>query len=112
MTSLMLLCSVVASLVVIVVLSPFFVGEGGGLQDASASDSVAELELRQQSILNRWLKDEAASGEGEISGTEWKLRQRYLTSRYVDCARRVAWLVANNSSEAQAITNKTIVGGP
>jgi hypothetical protein len=111
-TSLMIVCSVVASLVVMIVLSPFFVGEGGGLQDASASDSVADLQLRQTSILNRWLKDEAASGEGDISATEWKLRQRYLTSRYVDCARRVAWLLANEGSDLQANSNKKKVGGP
>lgn len=111
MTTLMLVCSVIASLVVMIVLSPFFVGAGGGLQDASASDSVADLELRQTSILNRWLKDEAASGEGDISATEWKLRQRYLTSRYVDCARRVAWILANDGAELQDGTKKK-VGGP
>jgi hypothetical protein len=112
MTSLLLVCSVISSLVVIIVLIPFFVGEGGVLQDASASDSVADLQLRQTSILNRWLKDEAASGEGEISATEWKLRQRYLTSRYVDCARRVAWILANDGSDLRASTNKQKVGGP
>ena len=99
MTPLMLICSVIAGLVVMAVLSPFFVGLGGGLQDASASVSVTDLDVRQISILNRWLKDEAASREGEISATEWKLRQRYLTSRYVDCARRRAWIMANDGAD-------------
>jgi hypothetical protein len=97
MTPLMFICSTVAMLVVGAVLTPFFVGQGGGLQDASATDSVADLELRQTSILRRWMKDEKASEDGDISMREWKLRQRYLTSRYVDCARRIAWIMSNGA---------------
>ena len=106
MTPLVMICFVISAVVVGGVLSPFFVGIGGELQDASASDSIADLELRQTSILNRWLKDEAASREGEISGTEWKLRQRYLTSRYVDCARRQAWIKANSGHSHASDSNE------
>jgi hypothetical protein len=38
------------------------------------------------------IADEQSAAKDEISPTEWSQRQRYLTSRYVDATRRLAWL--------------------
>lgn len=92
MSELIVLCSVVGVLVLVAVLFPFLVGDGGFLQDASTSDSVQDLELKLNALLQRWVKDEAAFLTGEITQTEWRQRQRYLTSRYVDASRRLDWL--------------------
>lgn len=100
MNSLLVVCVVLSVIVMMVVLSPFFFGAGGALQDAAASDNIEDLQARQNAILQRWLKDESAANSGEISSTEWRQRQRYLTSRYVDVARRVAWLEKSTESQA------------
>ena len=92
MSELIVLCSIVSLTVLVVVLLPFKAGEGGLLQDASASDSPQDLELRLTALLERWLKDEAAFSAGDITQTEWRQRQRYLTGRYVDTSRRLDWL--------------------
>jgi hypothetical protein len=89
---LVILAAVLSVIVMGLVLSPFFYGSGGSLQDASASDNVEVLEARQSAILKRWIQDEDAAERGEISKTEWSQRQRYLTSRYVDVARRIHWI--------------------
>ncbi len=92
MSELILLCSILIFVTLVAVLSPFFSGQGGLLQDASVSDGVDELELRRTALLKRWLRDEAAFNSGEITRTEWSQRQGYLTARYVDVSRRLAWL--------------------
>jgi hypothetical protein len=92
MTSLILTAAIIGLVFLLIVLSPFFYGEGGSLQDSSVTDSVGDLEARQDAILRRWIKDEQSAAKGEISPTEWAQRQRYLTSRYVDSTRRLAWL--------------------
>ncbi len=109
MNSLLIVCVILAAIVLMVVLSPFFYGKGGLLQDASASDNIQDLTARQTAILQRWIKDEAAAKNGEVSATEWKQRQRYLTSRYVDVARRVAWL--NSNAEAASPDARDVQGG-
>ncbi len=92
MMSLLFAAAVIGLVFLLIVLAPFFYGEGGSLQDASVTDSVGDLEARQDAILRRWIKDEQSAAKGEISTTEWTQRQRYLTSRYVDSSRRLAWL--------------------
>lgn len=102
MSELIILCSVLILVILVAVLSPFFSGAGGLLQDASASDGVDELELRRSALLKRWLRDEAAFNSGEITRTEWSQRRSYLIARYVDVSRRLAWLKSVSvRSEAQ-----------
>lgn len=102
MSELIILCSVLILVVLVAVLGPFFYGTGGLLQDASVSDGLDELELRRSALLKRWLRDEAAFNSGEITKTEWSQRRRYLTARYVDVSRRLAWLKSVSvRSEAQ-----------
>jgi hypothetical protein len=95
MAELIVVAAGIGILAIGAVLAPFIYGAGGLLQDAAASDDSATLEARKEAILSRWLRDEAAAAAGEITATEWKQRQRYLTSRYVDAARRLAWLRSN-----------------
>ena len=102
MNELIIMCSILILVILMAVLSPFFTGAGGLLQDASVSDGVDELELRRAALLKRWLRDEAAFKSGEITKTEWSQRRSYLTARYVDVSRRLAWLKSVSvRSEAQ-----------
>jgi hypothetical protein len=101
MSELVFLCAGISLVVLSVVLSPFKFGQGGFLQDASASDSSQDLEARLTALLQRWLKDEAAFTAGEITQTEWRQRQRYLTARYVDTSRRLDWLTASTKGPRQ-----------
>lgn len=88
---------ILGSVVILVVLSPFFYGEGGWLLDAAKEDSVEQLRERQRLILERWLQDEADATQGLITAREWNMRQVYLTNRYVDATRRIDWLTAVQS---------------
>jgi hypothetical protein len=99
MNPLLLICSFISLFIGIIVFLPFFTGPGGSLQDASASDDLSSLFSRETAILERWLRDEAGATAGEISAVEWRQRQRYLTSRYVDVARRISWLKSFQTSE-------------
>lgn len=101
MSELVFLCAGISLIVLSVVLLPFKLGQGGFLQDASASDSSQDLEARLTALLQRWLKDEAAFSSGEITQTEWRQRQRYLTARYVDTSRRLDWLTASTKGPRQ-----------
>lgn len=102
MNELIFLSVFVVLVVLALILLPFFVGEGGRLQDASVSDSESDLEARLESLLRRWLREESAFLSGEITNTEWNQRQRYLTSRYVDAAKRLAWMRASGSRSGEA----------
>lgn len=99
MNPLVVLCAVISVVVACAVFLPFFAGAGGLLQDASASDDIATLMSRESAILERWIRDEAAAASGEISSVEWRQRQTYLTSRYVDVVRRISWLKSMQVSE-------------
>jgi len=99
MTGLLTICAFFIATVVFIVLAPFFFGPGGTLQDASVTDDDAELEMRLTAILRRWLKDESAFERGEVSALEWRQRKKYLASRYVDGARRLAWLRSQQLNE-------------
>jgi hypothetical protein len=92
MSELLIVCSVIGSATLLAVLIPFFKGEGGQLIDASVNDKPEVLEERKEALLRRWLQDEEAAQRGDLSEREWQHRQRYLTSRYVDTAKRLAWL--------------------
>lgn len=99
MNPLVVVCVIISLIVVGLVFLPFISGAGGQLQDASVSDDIETLRRRESAILERWLRDESAAAAGEISDTEWQQRQSYLTSRYVDVARRIAWLELSESTK-------------
>lgn len=100
MTTLVILGAVIGLLTLLAVLSPFFRGTGGFLQDAAAADSVDRLQLRRSAILRRWLEEERQHESGMITDREWSLRQVYLSGRYVDVTRRMDWLSALQVSDA------------
>lgn len=88
-----LLASLVVSLVVIVfVLSPFFVGKGGKLASASAISEPKKLEGLKNAILKRYLQEEKAAELGDISEAQWKNRSKILKNRYLDVAKRLDFL--------------------
>ncbi|MCX6126020.1 MAG: hypothetical protein NTV34_14905 [Proteobacteria bacterium] len=92
MNELSLVTILIGVTVLIAVLLPFFLGEGGLLLDAAKNDSIENLEKKQKIILERWLADEAAATSGLITTREWAMRERYLTNRYVGTTRRIDWL--------------------
>lgn len=100
MTSLVVLGALVAIIVMVSVLAPFFVGPGGWLQDAAVGDSLERLRVRRASILKRWLEEEGQHATGMLTDREWSLRQVYLTSRYVDATRRMDWLTTKSVVDA------------
>jgi hypothetical protein len=113
MSELVIIAAIVGLIAICVVLAPFVFGAGGSLQNASATDDEATLQTRKDAILSRWLQDEAAAAAGEITATEWKQRQRYLTSRYVDAARRLAWLRSFSALILAAVmTGAFMTAGP
>lgn len=100
MTSLVVLGSIIGLLTLLAVLSPFFRGPGGLLQDAAAADSTDLLQFRRHAILRRWLEEERQHESGMITDREWTLRQVYLSGRYVDVTRRMDWLASVERSLA------------
>ncbi len=98
MTPLIVVCLALVVTTVVLVMAPFGFGQGGLLLAASTNESVEVLRATQTEILKQWLSDEALSLSGSISEREWKLRQEYLMSRYVDASRRLDFLMRGQPS--------------
>jgi hypothetical protein len=89
----MLSIAIVWSIILILILiSPFFVGRGGVLQESSSINSVERLESLRHALLKRFLQDEGSFKRGELSARSWEKRRSYLTNRYVDVTRRSDYL--------------------
>lgn len=84
--------AVIGLALVLTVLSPFWQGRGGQLAPSSGSYEPAKLRELKQLVLNRYLKDEQAFMNGEISRSAWKQRQQFLSNRYLDLSRRLDFL--------------------
>ena len=78
--------------VLLVLLAPFFLQRGEQLQDASSVNSPEKLEAIKQSLLKRYLEDEEAHRQKLISDGVWVRRKRFLTTRYIDAARRLDYI--------------------
>jgi hypothetical protein len=85
-------CIGVCLVVLLLVVSPFFIGSGGLLAQASSESSVARLESMKKAILKRYLQDEEAAEKGEIGKLSWTSRKRFLMNRYLDASRRLDYL--------------------
>lgn len=70
----------------------FASGSKSPLASASAVNSVDVLVLTKASILDQWAQEQTMFTSGSITGREWKQRQSYLESRYIDVARRIDYL--------------------
>ena len=88
----MTLAILVIMILVIALMCPFFFIKGESLQDASSVNSVEKLESIKASLLKRYLEDEGAHRQKLISDGVWQRRKRFLTTRYIDAARRLDYL--------------------
>ncbi|SME97616.1 hypothetical protein [Pseudobacteriovorax antillogorgiicola] len=86
------LAIIVVVILVAFLILPFFIARGQRLQDASSVNSIEKLEAIKQSLLKRYLEDEEAHRKKLISEGVWQSRKRFLTTRYIDAARRLDYL--------------------
>lgn len=91
------LAILVSILVLIVLLSPFFLGAGGVLAAASAENSREKLQSLKSQLLKQYISDESAASEGHMSQREWVSRKQFITNRYIDAARRLDYLQSENT---------------
>ncbi len=82
----------VALIVLTLIISPFFLGEGGLLQAAAADNNLQRLQVMQERLIERYVLDAKAAAHGEIAKVSWSQRRRFLISRYVDITRRIDYL--------------------
>jgi len=88
----MTLALVITTILVLILLAPFFLGSGGLLQEANSINSIERLEALRQALLLRYLQDERSFKEGNLSERAWNKRREYLTNRYIDVTRRSDYL--------------------
>ena len=81
-----------ATLALILLLAPFFVGTGGQLAASSAVQNAETLQVLREAILTRYLDDESAFAQQLISASAWQRRQTFLNNRYIDTVRRLDFL--------------------
>ncbi len=86
------LAVVVGILLMSVVLAPFWIGPGGLLQASAQINSKETLTGLKQALVKRYLEDEKAFKEGNLSKLAWNKRKDFLTHRYVDASRRLDYL--------------------
>ncbi len=92
----------IAILVIAVIVQPFVFGEGGALAPAATESSVERLFAAKQSILKRYLEEERAHLDGDISKGVWSNRRQFLTNRYLDTARRIDYLQSASPRQVQS----------
>ncbi len=86
----------VSGLVLVFILSPFFIGRGGELASASALSSAEHLTKVKKAIVERYVKDLRAFESKEIGKKSWSGRQEFLLRRYIDATRRLDYLLASS----------------
>ena len=94
-----LLCLLTSLLLVIVLISPFFLGSGGMLSYTSTIRDLGKLQREKSSILREFLRDEACANKGEISDRVWMKRQSFLFHRYADIARQIDGVMGKDGQE-------------
>lgn len=83
---------IIAVVVILSVLSPFFLGEGGALASAAAENSPEVVRRVKEAIVRRYLAEEQAFEANQIPRRSWEARKRFLQNRYLDAARRLDFL--------------------
>ena len=86
-------------LCVVILWIPFFWGSQVSLQAAVSLESSEELDALKKAIVDRYVEEEKAFSRGDLSKRTWTQRQEFLFHRYVDVAKRKAWL----SSQAKQV---------
>lgn len=92
---LMIFSVVISLILVFAVVTPFFWGQGGALQAASSENSRERLLAMKQAILKRYAEDEQAFEKKVLSKRIWEQRRQFLANRYVDAARRLDYVMAD-----------------
>ncbi len=88
----MIFAIIVVLFVVAALTLPFFLAKQDLLQEASSINSIEQLEKVKESLLKRYLEDESAFADKRISEGIWNKRKHFLTTRYLDAARREDYL--------------------
>lgn len=92
--------SMISFALIIAILSPFWLGEGGMLVSASTITDPEKAAKLKKAVLKRYLVDEEAFKGGAISSNEWNQRRQFLTNRYIDLSRRLDF-IKNESQGSQ-----------
>ena len=79
-------------ILILLLLAPFWIGPGGLLQASSQVNSLDELKALKDAVIQRYLEDEKAFKEGNLSAGAWDRRRSFLSNRYIDAARRLDFL--------------------
>ena len=77
---------------VLAILSPFVLGEGGRLAAGSSVNSVDQLKAEKKALILRYIQDEQQFADSKISQHIWQQRRQYLINRYIDSAKRMDFL--------------------
>ena len=91
------MASSIGVILLVCILGPFFWGPGGLLQEASSINSPAKLAALKEAILRRYLEDEASFSQGSLSRLAWDKRRHFLVNRYIDTARRLDFVKAQDA---------------
>jgi hypothetical protein len=92
---------VISLLALLVVLVPFFRGEGGMLSSASFSSDPERLQASKAAIIERYIADHKIFKQDLISKRAWTGRQELLINKYVDASRRLDFVLnAQDPSKA------------
>ncbi len=83
---------IVATIAILIILSPMVIGKGGQLAAASSLNSPERLQATKKAILARYLEDEKAFEANKINRLAWEQRKQYLRNRYIDTARRLDYI--------------------
>ena len=93
---------IVISIVTLILLAlPFFLVKPEPLQEGSSVNSIEKLQKIKESLLKRYIEDEDAYQRKVITEGVWNRRKHYLTSRYIDAARREDYLNHINHSQSK-----------
>jgi hypothetical protein len=76
-------------LVILFLLSPFFLGPGGKLWAYSSVISEQSLIALQKKLLENYVKHEKLFEKQQLQKREWEQRQLFLCNRYLDVTRRL-----------------------
>ncbi|MGE0172333.1 MAG: hypothetical protein AB7T49_06095 [Oligoflexales bacterium] len=90
---------IIAAVAVSVVVSPFFLGQGGVLQVASVTANLQELESMKNAILKRFVEEEEAFEKKVVSSRTWRKRRDFLIYRYIDTVRQLDHLKYSKSHQ-------------
>ncbi len=99
----MIVISIAISLILLIVLvAPFFAKDASALSQGSSINDPNLLKSLKDSLVKRYIDEDAAFKRGSLSALAWEKRRLFLVNRYVDAARRLDYL--------EKISNLTAAG--